>query len=275
MKERFIRLPDEGTEERYALTDSDGNVFARIALSFSEGDVLITDLSVAEEDRRNGYGTRLLQEVVELVDEFGLFVSVDAFFPDTETNAGLKEFFGKQSNFDLFTEKTLYRVPAEKRGELKEWKVFASMKSDAVPLSALSKKKLRKFYEKLKAKGSEFFLEPKDLSYEPDLCFAGLEKDEIRTAVFVKKHSPKELELSFLFSDSVNVKKVFSVLAACIRAVDEKYPDAEIFLNAVTPKSVGAADGFFKGEIKPEGICRASWNGMTARDMYGMAAHMV
>ena len=261
-----IRLPkEEKNVDRFGVRNSKKELVAEMQLAYERSGWNIPFFYVREEDRHKGIGSMLLQDVMEPIAESDDFIPVEMYFSGSDAD-GMAGFMGAQPNFSLQEDKCLYRIPAKFRKKNTEWK---KLKKDSDNVTEFFKIKadLRKaFYNKVAADGFSSFITDDESEYENHLTFGYLDGDRITGALFTKKHSEKELELAFFYTDGKHPKVARELMGAAMEAVDELYPDAEVWFCAVTPESAGIADGLFGEEIEPESIYTARWNGWAKSD---------
>lgn len=256
----IVRLPkEEENTERFGVEKGEKGIVAELDIRKEDFALTIPFLFVSEKERRKGIGTMLLQEVIRPLAGKDIFIPVEMSF--TDEDSGLREFMEAQPNFTLTRDKDLFRIPADALKNNEKLQKLKEAAGGTKKFFSLNKKQRFIFFEELQRAGFEGYVEDDKESYEKELSLAVLEDDRVTGAIFVTAHSEKELELSFIYVVANHPKTAIALLGTALKKAEKLYPDAEVWFNAITPESVGAAEGIFKGEAEPETIYTARWNG--------------
>lgn len=262
---------DDPRLNHFALALDEGKIIAKLELLFDIEGSTINSIYVDENYRHMGYGTTILQKTLELIAQTPFDIPVIACFGGIPYAQGLAYFFEEQSNFTVYADHNLYVVEPENREIISTWNKLLDTKSDAVKLSDVNEKQIKKYMTRLAHEGQDSFIDFRDKTIDKDSSFAVLKDNEIEAISIIKAHSSDQIELSFIQSFDGSGSAILNILAATINAIDKEYPEASLFLSAVNPQTQGAADGIFKDVIEPETVYIAEWNGLTAREMFHLS----
>ncbi len=262
----LIKLPqEEEYVDRFGVKNSKKELVAEMQLAYDRSGWSIPFLYVREEDRRKGIGTMLLQNIMEPIADSDVFIPVEMYFSGPNAD-GMSGFMGSQPNFSLEEDKSLYRIPAKLRRKNPEWKKLKKDSENVTEFFKIKPAQRNRFFAAVNEAGYGRFVTTDESEYENHLTFGYLDGDKVTGALFTKKHSDEELELSFFYTDGKHPRAARELIGAAMEAADELYPDAEIWFCAVTPEASGIADGLFGEEIEPESIFIARWNGWGRSD---------
>ena len=255
-----MALPDE---MQFAAVEGDA-VLGWMSVETTEGGWHITDIYVEPEHRRQGIGTFMVQHIVNIFDENGIFMPIEAAFGSDGANECLHEFFMGQGNFAVSKADTLVTVSPRQRADSPAYqKLRTRKKHNAELFAGLGNGIKRNFRNQLIETGEIAFLaDMEDGSYDQELCFATLKDDVITTAAFVKAREENQFELSYLYVQDQDAAGLKDLLSAVISAFEEKHADAGLYFTIINEHIEKLVESLFGDHITSARGLVARWNGL-------------
>ena len=257
------------SSESVCLVDEYDNAAAVMKVGYNEDVITIDYFAVAGQYRRIGLGTYLLQTYLDCISQANEFLPVEAYYLRNEKSEELDSFFEAQGNFTVSKERSIYRISPKLRRKNNKWKKFSDAPGVVKEIFGRNNSIPDKLRAELEQNGFEGYMD-EDETYSRKLSLASIGSDgKIKAAILGRAHSPKEVELAFLYKANGEVKGLFDVISAWCNVVDELYPNAEIWFNAASPNAAAMADNFFGSDTRTGGCNIARWNGVGVGEMAG------
>ena len=259
---RIVMLPPEELgEERIRLAVEAGDrLVGRADVETTDSAWFITAIYVDEESRRKGYGTALVQHIVNTFDRGGVFMPIEAMYAEDDEVADA--FFKAQGNFSVAEQDCVVSVTPEQRAASPAYKRLSEKKrSKAVSYFDLDKTTRTEFLKHLEDKGLRELADEPESEFFKELCFATLENGKVSTAIFFKEHEDDELELSFLYAGK-DAKTIMDVLSAAAHGIESDRPKSLLWYDEINEDVEKLSEGLFGDNVSKSRVCVARWNGL-------------
>ncbi len=266
LKELSDILPECYSRNGYLLLgalDESNTLCGVLAASYRSSIYEIVFLYVIKENRRQGIGTRLVQEFLGSLYKIGEVHPVQVVFSEENERNGIKEFLMAQGNFIAHETDYSYTLNSNEWKKMLHYERYLSMKSGAERFFSQSSTVINGFLAAQRQKGMMFLadLKEEETSYESNLCLCSIKDEQIISAVFVKKTKEGHLRIAYLYAERMNVVSLRSVLVAMTQVLTEKYPDAVIEVETVNSDSKKLIREMFPEDVvQGRRIERMLWN---------------
>lgn len=233
--------------------------------SLREDQILITNLYVMDEYRREYIATDLLNELVDylFVEELHIPLSMDYILEDELS--GLHEFILAREDFVVIPAGEEYVIPKDIWNDCFGSKQIEKMASCGVRIDELSNWQKA---EALKAlKGKELYMIPADMTftdvYDSELSHMAFADDEFKAGILVKKvtdYSGEEMiELSVAICKAGCELVMMKILAGFLANMRKHYPNHSIRIFGVNDVAMNLAHKFFEGKAITKQGYSAIW----------------
>ncbi len=214
-------------------------------------------LYVAKDRRRQGYGSKLMDIIFRVVGRSGDIYPISARFEAGDDDL-LYSFFIGYGKMDVYyshdryilSPKDVYQAlfPNEAANQTMEQKQFFSL---PVGIQKNILQRLRD-QECFAADGYEDWKE----EAVPELCRCIISNEDLKDLVFVHSRANGDLELSYIYSK--NPRGLAEILFSIAGDIEEKFPKAQVYFDAVTEEAQMLARNVFpKLNVVP--VYEAEW----------------
>ena len=243
----FYKAPKKG---RFLLgaMDEDQNPVGVCWYRFTGNEYEIVFLGVHPLYRRMGIGTVLLKELLRSFYSMNMVYPVSVIFEQGEETRGFKEFLLSMGNFFFEEPDHAFRLTREDREQSKMYQRMKNRESNAVNFFDQPQHVRQSFLSDQKKKDLHFLedVDADGIAYDKSLCFCLLTDGRIMAALFTKKLSDKEREISYLYADEHHSELLPDVFAKTVQAIEEQCPDAVFYMQTVNERALKLLLGFFK-----------------------------
>ena len=250
-------LPESLSNICLCACDDEGNILGSLCYSYASYEFDVLWLYTAEEHRRQGVASGLMDKMLEIASFSGEIFPISVVFEPIR-DPSLYSFFLSYDKMDTdFSHDRYYVTPGEIRGVKlpanPNGNAFDEKEFFALP-EALQKNILHKLLTDFGYAVADFNEFMKNAV--PELCRCILREDELLDLVFVLKRPDDNLELSFLFGE--NKRGLIELLTATAWDIEEMFPRSKLIFDAVTEESQSMAKKLFPWTT-PVPVYEARW----------------
>lgn len=237
--------------------DEEGHILGSLCYSYASYEFDVLWLYTAEEYRRQGVATLLMDKMLEIAAFSGEIFPISAVFEPVRDES-LYSFFLSYDKMDTeFSHDRFYVTPRDIRGAKLptggDGDYFEKKEFFALP-KTMQSNIMHKLMTEYGYVVTDFdaFRE----SAVSSLCRCIMRGDELLDLIFVQKRPDDNLELSFLFGE--NKKGLLELLTTTAWEIEDLFPKAKLVFDAISEESQSMAKKLFPW-TEPVPVYEAKW----------------